>query len=202
MTPEKRLFDIGLALVLLLPGLVLMVLVALLILAVDGPPVFYRSERMRDPSRAFMLLKFRTMRPAPADRGVTGGDKRARITRTGRFLRASRLDELPQLFNILRGDLSFVGPRPPLRLYAAAMPETYGAVLRSRPGLTGLATLVFRRHEKRLLAACHTPEESDRVYRTRCAPKKARLDLLYQRKRSLRYDLAILCRTIRSLLKR
>jgi lipopolysaccharide/colanic/teichoic acid biosynthesis glycosyltransferase len=72
-------------------------------------------------------------------------------------------------------------------------------VLRNRPGLTGLATLVFRRHEERLLAACATPEETDRVYRTRCVPKKARLDLIYQRKRSFRYDLALLGRTIRTV---
>jgi lipopolysaccharide/colanic/teichoic acid biosynthesis glycosyltransferase len=199
MTPGKRLFDVILALLLLIPGSALMFVIALVILLGDGRPVLFRSERMRDLDRAFDLLKFRTMRPDPQDRGVTGGDKAARVTRTGRVLRATRLDELPQLFNILAGDMSFVGPRPPLRTYVEDRPDLYRAVLRNRPGLTGLATLVFRRHEERLLAACATPEETDRVYRTRCVPKKARLDLIYQRKRSFRYDLALLGRTIRTV---
>jgi len=202
MTPGKRLFDILLALTLLLPGVVLMLLIAVAILVVDGGPVFYRSERMRDADRAFGLLKFRTMRPDDGDHGVTGGDKAARVTRTGRVLRAARLDELPQLWNILSGDMSFVGPRPPLRRYVEDRPELYRAVLRSRPGLTGLATLIFRAYEERLLAACDTAAETDRVYRERCVPKKARLDLLYQRKQSFLYDIAILRRTIRAIIYR
>lgn len=200
MTPGKRIFDVLLVLVLLVPGVALMLLVALAILVLDGRPVLYRSERMRDVDKAFDLLKFRTMRPDMTDRGVTGGDKSGRVTRTGRFLRASRLDELPQLFNILGGDMSFVGPRPPLRVYVEEHRDLYRHVLRSRPGLTGLATLVFRQQEERLLSACRTAEETDRVYRARCVPKKARLDLIYQRNRSFLFDLAILGRTIRAVI--
>jgi lipopolysaccharide/colanic/teichoic acid biosynthesis glycosyltransferase len=199
MTAGKRLFDIGLALVLLGLAAVPMLVIAVAILGLDGRPLLYRSERMRDPDTAFTLLKFRTMRPDPQDRGVTGGDKTGRVTPIGRVLRRTRLDELPQLFNILIGDMSFVGPRPPLRVYVEARPDLYRQVLRSRPGLTGLATLVFRRHEERMLALCATAEETDRVYRARCVPKKARLDLIYQRRRSFCYDLAILRRTVRGI---
>ncbi len=196
MTPGKRLFDIGLALLLLVPLGLVMAGVAVWLALAQGRPILYGAERMRDPARAFTLWKFRTMRPAAIDSGVSGGDKAARITSAGRILRRTRLDELPQLFNILKGDMSFVGPRPPLRRYVEACPETYAAVLRSRPGVTGLASLVFHRHEECLLAQCATAEETNRVYMRRCVPRKARLDLIYQRRRTLRLDLWILARTI------
>jgi lipopolysaccharide/colanic/teichoic acid biosynthesis glycosyltransferase len=200
MTPQKRLFDIALALLLLVPLGAVMVAVALALALTQGRPILYGAERMRGPDRAFTLWKFRTMRPAPLDSGVSGGDKAKRITRLGRFLRRTRLDELPQLANILKGDMSFVGPRPPLRQYVRACPETYAAVLKSRPGVTGLATLVFHRHEERLLAQCATPDETNRVYIRRCIPRKARLDLIYQRRQSVRLDLWILGRTLKGVL--
>ena len=202
MTPQKRLFDIALALGLLLPLGLLMAVVAMALAATQGRPVLYGAERMRDPARAFTLWKFRTMRPAPSDSGVSGGDKTARITPAGRLLRRTRIDELPQLFNILKGDMSFVGPRPPLRQYVEACPETYAAVLRSRPGVTGLATLVFHRHEERLLARCATREETNRVYLRRCVPRKARLDLIYQQRQSVCLDLWILLRTLGGIARR
>jgi lipopolysaccharide/colanic/teichoic acid biosynthesis glycosyltransferase len=112
------------------------------------------------------------------------------------------LDEIPQLWNILRGDMSFVGPRPPLRSYVERAPALYAAVLRSRPGLTGLATLHFRRHEERLLARCFTPQETDSVYARRCVPRKARLDLIYQRRPNLCADVAILWKTVMQVVNR
>ena len=202
MTPGKRLFDIVLALVLLIPLGALMIVIAALLLIAQGRPILYGSERMRDPARAFTLWKFRSMRPAAADRGVSGGDKAGRVTPMGAFLRASRLDELPQLFNILKGDMSFVGPRPPLRQYVEAFPDLYAAVLKSRPGVTGLASLIYHRHEERLLAGCASTEETDRVYSRRCIPAKARLDLIYQRRRTFCLDLWILARTLRRVAER
>jgi lipopolysaccharide/colanic/teichoic acid biosynthesis glycosyltransferase len=91
--------------------------------------------------------------------------------------------------------MSLVGPRPPLRRYVVDYPYIYGAVLQSRPGITGLASLVFHAHEERLLAACDTPEQTDAVYRRRCVPAKARLDLIYARHRSLCWDLVLIGRT-------
>ncbi len=197
MTPAKRLLDVLCAL-----GLMILLAVAFGVLVLvlrlrEGRPVFHVSERMTAPGCPFRLWKLRTMRPAPpgADSGVSGGDKAARITPMGRFLRRSRLDEVPQLWNVLRGDMSFVGPRPPLRQYVEQFPELYAQVLQSRPGITGLASLHFHRHEEWLLARCATREETDAVYARLCVPRKARLDLIYQRRRTLCLDVALMWQT-------
>ncbi|WP_112311148.1 sugar transferase [Pseudogemmobacter bohemicus] len=202
MTPGKRLFDLILALLaallLALPALI----ITLWILIRSGRPVFYVAERMKTPDRPFALWKFRTMTVERADTGVSGGDKRARITPEGRILRRYRLDEIPQIWNILKGDMSIVGPRPPLRQYTDAFPALYREVLHCRPGLTGLATLHFHRHEAWLLAQCADAAETDQVYRHRCVPRKAHLDLIYRDKRSLCYDAVILGQTIGQVLRR
>ena len=202
MTTGKRLFDVGLALILGL--LVLPLLVGLLgVMALrQGRPFFYVSERMQTPDRAFGLWKLRTMRGVPTDGGVSGGDKAGRITPMGRFLRRTRLDEVPQLWNILRGDISFVGPRPPLRRYVEQFPELYRQILASRPGVTGLASVVFHRHEERLLAACRTAEETEAVYVRACVPRKAALDLIYQRRRGFCLDLWLIGRTAGKMIGR
>ena len=109
---------------------------------------------------------------------------------------------MPQLWNILRGDLSFVGPRPPLRQYVDRFPALYGRVLQSRPGVTGLATLVYHGHEERLLARCADAAETDAVYGRACVPRKARLDLIYAAQRSLCFDLVLIVRTAARVLGR
>ncbi|EPX77763.1 sugar transferase [Litoreibacter arenae] len=193
---SKRLFDLA-ALVLL--GTILLpvlVVTALVIAILDGRPVFYLSERMKTPSQSFRLVKFRTMTLSEGDQGVSGGNKAHRITRTGAALRRMRLDEIPQLWNVLVGDISFVGPRPPLREYVERFPDIYAQVLRSRPGITGLASVVYHRHEEALLAACDTPEATDDVYTRRCVPRKAALDLIYQRNRTLCMDAWLMIRTV------
>lgn len=200
MTRQKRAFDICLAILLALLFAPIILLVALCILVKDGRPIFYVSERMKTADEPFQLVKFRTMSVAEVDSGVSGGDKAARITQVGRVLRAKRLDELPQLWNILRGDMSFVGPRPPLRSYVARFPQTYRDVLQNRPGVTGLATLVFHAHEERLIADCKTAEQTDAVYARRCVPRKARLDLIYAQNQNLCYDLEILAKTAAAVL--
>lgn len=200
LPPLKRAFDIALALVLaVLLAIPFAVLVAVL-LVVEGRPVFYVAERMKAPGQPFALWKLRTMRPAPRDAGVSGGDKSARIGRVGRILRKARLDEIPQLWNVLRGDMSFVGPRPPLRLYVERFPDLYARVLRNRPGITGLASLHIHGFEERVLSRCATPEETDAVYCRRCIPRKARLDLIYQRRQNFRLDLLILWQTLSRVL--
>jgi len=196
VTPAKRAFDLVLALVLAFPLVPLVAGISLWILIREGRPVFYVAERMKAPGQPFMLWKFRTMTVAKNDSGVSGGDKAGRITPTGRFLRRTRLDEIPQLFNILRGDISFVGPRPPLRRYVERFPALYAEVLKSRPGVTGLATLAYHRTEERILARCRTPEETEAVYTRRCVPTKARLDLIYARNRNVCYDLRLMVATV------
>lgn len=196
MTPAKRLVDLALALLLVAILALPFGLVLLWLLLREGRPLFYVSERMRAPGRPFLLWKLRTMTVVPPESGVSGGDKASRITATGRFLRRSRLDEVPQLWNVLKGDMSFVGPRPPLRLYVERFPALYAQVLQNRPGITGLATLVFHRHEERLLAPCKTAEETDAVYSRRCVPRKARIDLIYQHNRTIWLDFALMWRTL------
>ncbi|MCF2906221.1 sugar transferase [Octadecabacter sp. CECT 8868] len=200
----KRVFDIGLALLLLLLLWPVILAIAIAILWRDGGPVFYVAERMKTPETPFNLIKFRTMSNVPADQnaGVTGGDKTDRITHVGKKLRRYRLDELPQLINVLRGDMSFVGPRPPLRQYTDAFSDLYSQVLRSRPGVTGLATLHFHRHEERLIADASTPEQTEQIYVTRCVPRKAVLDLIYQRHASVCFDITLLWETILKVLRR
>lgn len=202
MTLQKRLLDLAFAaLLVVLLGPVMLGLMLWLLIR-EGRPLFYVAERMKAPDEPFQLWKLRTMTVADTDSGVSGGDKAARITKTGAWLRAKRLDEVPQLWNILRGDLSFVGPRPPLRQYVEAYPKLYAKVLRSRPGVTGLASIVYHRHEARLLARCATAEETDAVYRRICIPAKARLDLIYQRHRSICYDFDLVFQTIGNLFRR
>lgn len=196
MTPAKRLVDLVLALSLALVLALPFVLVLAWLWLFEGRPLFYVSERMAAPGRPFWLWKLRSMRPVAADAGVSGGDKRARITAAGRFLRRTHLDEVPQLWNVIRGDMSFVGPRPPLRTYVERFPDLYAQVLQNRPGITGLATLVYHRHEEALLARCQSAAETDAVYARRCVPRKARIDLIYQGRRSIWLDFALMAQTL------
>ncbi|NNE53469.1 MAG: sugar transferase [Sulfitobacter sp.] len=201
MTHGKRLFDVTLAIVL---GVFLMPLLTLLLLWLglrEGRPLFFASERMSAPGVSFRLWKLRTMRCGSDDGRATGGHKEGRVTQTGRWLRRTRLDELPQLWNILRGDMSFVGPRPPLRRYVEAYPDLYARILHSRPGVTGLATVVFHAHEARLMARCTTGDEAEGIYLRSCLPRKARLDLIYQKHGWLGFDLRILIRTVGVVLR-
>ena len=202
MTWRKRLFDLFfVTLLIVLLGPILLALL-LWLLWKEGRPLFYVAERMTTPTRGFGLWKLRTMTVAEDDSGVSGGDKEARITKTGAWLRAKRLDEFPQLWNILKGDLSFVGPRPPLRQYVEAHPEIYAEVLKSRPGVTGLASITYHKHETALLARCATPEETDAVYSRVCVPAKARLDLIYQRHQSMCFDFDLVFQTIGHVFRR
>ncbi|MCE8509985.1 sugar transferase [Ruegeria pomeroyi] len=202
MTWSKRIFDLFFAslLILLLLPLFLGLLVWLLIR--QGRPLFYVAERMKGVDQPFDLWKLRTMTVVEDDSGVSGGDKVHRITPAGAWLRSKRLDELPQLWNILRGDLSFVGPRPPLRQYVEQFPELYTQVLKSRPGVTGLASLVYHKHEGLLLSRCDTPEETDEIYGRICVPRKAQLDLIYQNHQNICYDFDLVFQTIGLLFRK
>ena len=201
MTVQKRLFDILFALAILPLVAPVALVLALLLWLTQGRPLFYAAERMKTPTEAFRLWKFRTMTVVQADAGVSGGDKAGRITPMGRLLRRFRLDEVPQLWNILRGDISFVGPRPPLRQYVERFPEIYAQVLRQRPGVTGLASIHYHRHEEWLLARSQSAAETDRLYCSRCIPAKARLDLIYARHATVCLDLRLIGRTLARLLQ-
>lgn len=200
MTPSKRLFDIAFAGVLLVPGLPAIAVLWVLVRWRDGPQPIYPSPRVGQHGRRFTLWKFRTMTPDGVEKGVSGGDKVHRITPLGRVLRKTRLDELPQLFNVLKGDMSFVGPRPPAPLYVETFPDTYAEVLVCRPGITGLATVIFHAHEETMLARCTTPEETHITYCRRCVPWKAKLDGIYRKNRAMGLDLYLIYLTAGKLL--
>lgn len=192
----KRVLDVALALLLLVLLSLPMLVVAGLLLITQGRPLIYAGRRMRAPGQPFRQYKFRTMILVDRDRGATGAHKHWRITRLGRFLRRTRMDELPQLFNILSGDMSFVGPRPPLPEYVARFPALYARVLQRRPGVTGLATMIYHRHEDRIMAQCDTAEETDRAYYARCLPTKLRIDLIYLRTCAPGLDFWIMWKTV------
>ena len=192
MTPGKRIFDILFSIYLMLFLSPVIAVIIWKLWRQGGGTIFYGSERMKTATQSFILWKFRTMHADASDGGVTGGDKVWRITPLGHALRRRRLDELPQLWNILRGDVSFVGPRPPLRRYVDMHPDLYAEILKSRPGVTGLASLIYAPHEGRLLAQTRTPEETETVYTRVCIPRKAELDLMYQRNRTFWMDLKLI----------
>lgn len=191
----KRLLD--LVLVVILSAILVVPFSILLVIMIvkEGFPLFYVAERMKGVGQPFWLWKLRTMTVSGADSGVSGGDKSSRITPLGAFIRRARMDEVPQIWNVLKGDMSFVGPRPPLREYVERFPAIYAEVLKSPTGITGLASLRYHATEERLLAACQTAAETDRVYAGICVPAKARLDLLYQRNWSICLDLKLIWET-------
>ncbi len=194
--------DFWLALTLAPVVLLLLVLLFVIVVPLQGRPFFYSCERMKTRDTSFRLIKIRTLHPLDPDAEQTalGGHMLSRVTPIGALLRKTRLDELPQIFNVIRGDMRFIGPRPQLRKYVEAYPELFDEVLRDTPpGITGLATVVFHRREEKLLAACRSAEETDAVYRRRCIGTKARLDLIYRERRGVRLNLWILWHTIARL---
>jgi len=194
----KRAFDVAsaaLGLALLAP---LFVVVAAWI-KLDSPgPVFFRQERIGRGGTPFRIHKFRTMRVEAAGSALTVGAD-PRITRAGAFLRRTKIDELPQLIDVLRGDMSVVGPRPEVPRYVAAYPPALRTkVLSVRPGITDPASLQFR-DESALLARAADPE---REYREVVLPQKLRLAADYVDTASLGGDLRLIAATLRALWSR
>jgi lipopolysaccharide/colanic/teichoic acid biosynthesis glycosyltransferase len=191
-----RLLDVSvsvLGIVFLSP--LLLVLAAAVKLSSTGPAL-YRAQRVGKDGQLFHLYKFRTM-VVGADTGprITRKDD-PRVTMVGRFLRRTKLDELPQLFNTLKGDMTLVGPRPEDPRYVKDYSQAQSQVLRVRPGITSLATLAFR-HEERML----TGIDSEHVYREKILPEKLQIELDYLLRRSLATDLWVLARTAIALVR-
>jgi lipopolysaccharide/colanic/teichoic acid biosynthesis glycosyltransferase len=194
---SKRLFDVvasALGLLLLLP---LMLSIATWV-RLDSPgPVLFRQTRVGRFGRPFTIHKFRTMRVEPGAAITVGEDPR--ITRSGRILRASKLDELPQLWDVLRGAMSLVGPRPELPRYVELYPaDLREQVLSVRPGITDPASLAFS-CEAELLATAADPE---REYVEVVMPAKLRLSADYAARASLAADLRLIVRTLARVLSR
>lgn len=192
----KRGFDIFAASagILLLAPVLLLIGIAVK-LGSDGPALF-KQERIGRGFRPFFIYKFRTM-VADAPRlgpEITAGDD-PRITRVGRFLRKTKLDELPQLFNVIKGDMSLVGPRPEVPRYVEAFRADYEEVLAVRPGLTDLASIKFI-DEAGVLAQAH---DAEAAYRHQILPEKIALAKQYVRESSLLLDMLVLGRTFAKL---
>jgi lipopolysaccharide/colanic/teichoic acid biosynthesis glycosyltransferase len=192
LSSGKRAFDL-LVLVFLLPfALPAGLLIALAVLLDSPGPVFYRAQRVGSSGRLFEMLKFRTMRVGMAGNAIAS-DGDARITPFGQFLRVSRLDELPQLWNVARGEMSVVGPRPELEEFVALHAEDYEEILSVPPGLTGPTQLRFAGVEAKVLGLQSDP---DAYYREQLLPEKVALDLAYARSYSLWRDLIVVGLTL------
>lgn len=180
----------GAGLVLLSP---LLLTVALLIKLTSDGPVLFRQQRMGQYGRPFMLLKFRSMAYRDQDRGplVTASDDR-RITWLGAVLRRTKVDELPQLWNVLRGDMALVGPRPEVCCYVQLYPQQFALLLQQRPGITD-ACSIHLRHEEALLARANDPE---RYYVETLLPRKLGASIREGWRRSFRRDVRVLIATV------
>lgn len=197
MKTSKRVFDLCLA----IPGLLLLaplfLLIALLIKLDDGGPVFFRQERVGYRGRRFRIWKFRTMRVDAERQGsLTVGDD-PRITRAGRWLRKFKLDELPQLINVILGEMSLVGPRPEVPKYVALYGEAELPVLDLVPGITDPASIAFR-NESEILGRALDPET---MYVESIMREKIRINLEYAGKATVWTDFLVILRTLQVLLK-
>ena len=188
----KRAFDILFSLLLLLVLLPLLVVFALAVAFTSPGGAFFSQERVGKGARVFRLLKFRTMRPGSEAQGqLTIGGRDPRITAVGYFLRKTKLDELPQLWNVLVGDMSVVGPRPEVPKFVALYSAEQRHVLSVRPGITGMASINYI-DENEMLARSVEPEKT---YIREVMPAKLALDLKYVQEQDLLLDLRIIFAT-------
>ena len=188
-----RVLDVAasaLGLVLLSP---ILLLLAVAVKVSSPGPVLHRAVRAGRNDQPFVLLKFRSMGVNQSGPAITRAED-PRVTAVGRFLRRMKLDELPQLFNVLRGDMSLVGPRPEDPRYVALYDPNQRRVLAHRPGMTSPASLLYRTEEEKLRG-----EDWERTYVERVMPDKLRLDLAYLERRSVWSDVGVILQTLRSL---
>jgi lipopolysaccharide/colanic/teichoic acid biosynthesis glycosyltransferase len=192
----KRAFDVVVAAVVLVGTMPLMALIALAVVVESPGPIFYRAERVGFRGRRLRMLKFRKMPPQAKGIGLTlHGD--ARLTRVGALLAKTRMDELPQFWHVLRGEMSLIGPRPESPEFVARRGEDYDQILRVRPGIAGLSQLAFA-EEGGILQ----PDDPVAHYVTRIFPQKCSIDRFYVRQGSLGMDARILFWTVATVLLR
>jgi lipopolysaccharide/colanic/teichoic acid biosynthesis glycosyltransferase len=189
----KRGLDFIFSLIFLIILLPFFFIIALFIIIDDGFPIIYKQKRVGKNGKIFKILKFRTMKKNADSIGkLTIGKKDPRITKIGYFLRKYKIDELPQLWNILTGDMSFIGPRPEIPEYVALYNEQEKKVLKVRPGLSDYASLDYI-NENEILSNYSSPEEA---YINIIMPQKLQLSLNYINNMSLKTDISITIKTI------
>jgi lipopolysaccharide/colanic/teichoic acid biosynthesis glycosyltransferase len=188
----KRTFDLvaaTLGLIILSPFLLA---VAASVKVSSPGPVFFRQERIGRNFAPFRIFKFRTMEVCDTPESLITIKGDPRVTPFGRFLRETKLDELPQLINVLKGEMSLVGPRPEVPEYVRQFRADYEEILRVRPGMTDDASVVYR-NEEELLAGADDPHDA---YLRVVLPKKIQMAKEYLRKRSFSHDLSLIIRTL------
>ena len=192
----KRAVDVCASVVTLIALLPVFLVIAILVKLTSRGPVFYRQNRVGRDARIFRILKFRSM-VVDADRrglGITTAEDE-RVTPFGKILRELKLDETPQLWNVLKGDMSLVGPRPELASYVAQYTPEQLRVLTVKPGITDIASIRYR-HEERLLERSADPDE---LYLRLVLPHKLTLNLEYIDRMSFAFDLKLILQTLRSI---
>ena len=194
----KRCFDITASALGLLFLMIPFLIIAIIIKATSKGPVFFRQVRVGKDGKEFRIYKFRTMVVDAEKKGMqitVGAD--SRITGIGKFLRKTKVDELPQLINVLKGQMSFVGPRPEVPRYVALYDDYQRNILRIKPGITELASIVYR-DENEVLAKSENPEET---YINEIMPKKIALNIEYMQKLGFWYDIKLIFMTFAAILK-
>jgi len=190
----KRLFDFTISLIFSILFTPLWIIVGGWIKLTSSGPIFFRQVRVGKDAKEFKIIKYRTMVVDAEKKGlqITVGGRDPRITKVGYYLRKSKLDELPQLFNIILGEMSFVGPRPEVPKYVAMYTEKQREVLRVRPGITDLASIEYI-DENELLKDAQDPEQ---MYTEQIMQEKLKLNLEYLKRRSLSSDIGIIFKTL------
>ncbi|PWU67166.1 sugar transferase [Gracilibacillus dipsosauri] len=188
----KRIVDFVLALLMFVILLPISIIISIFIVIDSGLPVFFKQERMGYKGQTFKIVKFRTMRPNTSTLDGITHKEDMRITRIGKILRKFRLDEIPQLINVLKGEMSFVGPRPDMPHLYQNKDKYYQYVLLVPPGITGKATLEFK-DEDALLSESKNPEQ---YYRERIFPEKVRINVEYIKVATLIKDFKIMFETV------
>jgi lipopolysaccharide/colanic/teichoic acid biosynthesis glycosyltransferase len=191
---RKRLFDIALACTLVILIAPLLVVIAIAVKLESRGPILYRSRRAGRRGAEFEMLKFRKMHDGAVGAALTSADD-PRFTRIGRVLARTKLDEIPQLFNVLKGEMSIVGPRPEDPGFVKLEPQRFACVGEVRPGMTGLSQLAFARESEIL-----DPLNPMGHYVGAILPQKLALDTLYATRRTTRMDLAIIAWTVFAIL--
>ena len=193
----KRLFDITASIIGIIILSPILLLISLFIVFESGFPILYRQKRVGKDNKDFFLLKFRSMNNGADKKGLlTIGEKDSRITRVGYYLRKYKLDELPQLLNVLTGNMSIVGPRPEVRKYVDLYSDDHKKVLSVKPGITDYASIEYT-NENEILAKSTEPEQ---LYIEEVMPKKLFLNQKYIQEMGLITDIKIIFKTISKII--
>ncbi|MGU8558622.1 sugar transferase [Clostridium perfringens] len=194
----KRMFDLFFSLIGIIITIPILILVSIMVKLTSKGPIIFKQERVGKNKKIFYIYKFRTMTDCDdkaSDRQVTVINDQ-RITRIGRILRKYKIDELPQLYNVLKGDMSFVGPRPEVKKYVKFYEEEYDEILKIKPGITDLASIEYI-DENTIISKYSDPEK---IYIEKVLPKKLMLNKRYIEEMSIKNDILLILKTIKKII--